>query len=164
MIRSLALVGLLLSCLLAGCSGETREDLISNTVNAMDEAAKQLDTLAKDVHKALDKAKKDGTNQLDFTDAIKSTEKLAKTGQKMVAIKGQLESIRSTITPEEKEKNAEEKKAAINRSYKSLQDGKAELEKALKEASEVNRAETRKLEDKLREAIGPFESLSRQSS
>jgi oligoendopeptidase F len=165
MIRSLLLLGtLLLVGLASGCSGDTREDLIANTLNAMDEAAKELDTLAKDVNKAVDKAKGEKSNQLDFTEALKYTDKLALTGKKMQAIKGQLESMRSTITPDEREKNAEEKRGAINSSFKRLQEGRTELEKALKNAEEVNKSETKKLNDKIKEAIGPFESLSRQSA
>lgn len=160
--RSLALLGALL--LLSGCSGDTRDDLITSTVTAMDEAATQLNTLAKDITKSVDKAKKDGTPQPDFTDPLKYTEKLSKTGQKMQIIKGQLESIRNTITPQEREQNAEERKAAINQSFKKLQEGRAALEEALKQAADFNKGETRKLEDKIREAIGPFESLARQSS
>jgi outer membrane murein-binding lipoprotein Lpp len=159
--RSLVLVGALL---LAGCGGDAPDDLISNTVNAMDEAAKQLDTLAKDINKSVDKAKKDGTTQVDFSEAVKYTDKLAKTGMKMQAIKGQLEAMRGKVTPEEQQQNAEEKKSAINQSFKRLVEGKNELDKSLQAAAELNRNETKKLEEKIREALGTFESLARQSS
>jgi uncharacterized protein YciI len=165
MTRSLVLLGtLLLSGLLAGCSGDTREDLISNTVNAMDEAAKEVELVAKDVNLAVDKAKKENSNQLDFTDTLKATEKLAATGRKMQKIKGDLEATRSSITEEERKENAKEQAGRINNSFKRLFEQQEKLENALKAAAEVNRAETQKLRDKIREAIGPFESLSRQSA
>jgi len=163
--RSLVPLGtLLLAGLLPGCSGDTREDLISSTINALNEAAKQLDTIAKDVTKAVDKAQKDGANQLDLGDALKATEKLALTGRKMQVIKGQLESMRGKVTDEERQENAKEKGPAINDSFKRLLKEQDELEKALGKAIEVNRPETQKLREKIKEAIGPFESLSRQSA
>jgi hypothetical protein len=163
--RSLVLLGtFLLSGLLAGCGGDTREDLISRTVGAMNEAAKQMDTIAKDVTKAVDKAQKDGSNQLDLADALKATEKLAVTGRKMQQIKGELESMRGKVTDEEKQENAKDKGPMINDSFKRLLKEQNTLEEALGKANEVNRAETQKLREKIKEAVGPFESLSRQSA
>ncbi len=163
--RSLVWLGsLLLSVVLVGCGSETQDDLITHTLNAVNEAAKQFNTIAKNVNDAVDKAEKDGVKQLDFTTTQKPLETLEQAGMKMQRIKSELESRRGSITEEQQKENFETKRGAINEAYKRLQKDSEELTKALDKARQVNSTETQQLETKIRKAVGPFESLSRQSA
>jgi outer membrane murein-binding lipoprotein Lpp len=160
----LFLAGVLLTGLLSGCGDETRSDLISATVSTMNEAAGQLDTLTKNVNEAVDKAQKESSNQLDFGSALKTVDLLGKTGKKMQDIKGKLESIRSSITTEEKEENAKNDSGKINETYRRLVKSQTELDTALKRAATVSDKDTRELRDKLGKAIGVYEAMNRQGA
>jgi hypothetical protein len=163
--RSLVLLGtFFLMGLLSGCGEESRNDIITGTNATMSEAAANIESVAKGVKEAVDKAQKENSNQLDFTNIQKPIEQLGKSGEKMQKIKATLESMRGSITQEEKVQNAENEKSNINNNYKRLVQKSDELETALKKAAEVNERETRELRDKIRKALGPFESLSRQGA
>lgn len=165
--RLAGLLAVLVGCgLLTGCGNESRTDLITDTVKMMNDAAVQMGSVTKQVNVAVEKAKKEGTGkQLDLSAAIKATETLRKTGDNAQKIKARLEAQRESITEKERESlhQNEDLIRDVNNAYGQLVKEKRDLEKALTEAAAINRRATDQLRDKIREAVGPFESLARQS-
>jgi hypothetical protein len=157
--RFLVLVGtLLLSSVLAGCGGESRDDLISATVNMMNEAASEIDSIQKNVNDAVKKSKESNA-PLDFTDAIKKCEKL----------KQRLQVVAGSITEDERKTNEENNKQRINDSFHRLVKARDELQQALDNVEALSKGnvayqtKAKELRDKLKDALSPYETMSRQT-
>lgn len=165
--RLAGLAAALVTCgLLAGCGGESRADLVNTTVQMMRDAAVQMGSVTKQINTAVEKSKKEGGGkQLDLSAAIKATETLRKTGDNAQRIKAKLEEQRDSITEAERKRLHENEELVrnVNDAYSQLVKEKRDLEKALVEATAIDRRATERLRDKIREAVGPFESLARQS-
>src|ERR1035438_9994725 len=123
MMRLMTVVGtLLLSTLLVGCASDTHEDLIKQTLSAMQLAGTEVDNITNRVNDAVKKVEKGEATKLDFAEATKATEKLKAVGEEFQIIKRRIEQVRSQISDDERKKNAIRQKDHLNDEFKSIMD------------------------------------------
>ena len=165
--RSFILGAALLSCsLLAGCSSETHEGLISDTITLIEQAGSDVSTIKNQVNDAVKKLEDGKAKTLELKDAVKAADALKKTGEKAQEIKRRIEYAREKVTDEERKIYANHQKSRLNDAFKNLLKLREELRKSL-DAAEKTSGENYKtavndLRKKIEDAQSPFESLSRQ--
>ena len=153
---------LLLCVFFSGCSAETHEGLVSDTIERIGLAATEVGNIKSRVNEAVTKAQ--AGKKLDLTDAIEATKKLKDTGDEMQKLKRKIEQVRAQITDEEKKNNASKNKARLTAAFSDLLKQKDELRTALAEAEKLSpsaKTAVKDLRDKIVEAESPFEALSR---
>src|SRR5450755_364278 len=108
--RLLVLACTFLLCgFLAGCSTDSREGLIEDTINMVAEAANDVSNIKSRVNDAIKKADEKGT-KLDLTEAGKAADQLKKLGEEAQKIKRRIELDRASITDEDRANYAEKKR------------------------------------------------------
>ena len=147
--------------LLVGCGGDTRDYLVTQTVSLMNEAATATNGVTESVTKAVKTAGTD-KNKLDLTEAAKATDALRETGKKLQEMKQRTDNLRGQVDQGERDANAEAYRTKIVGSMEELTTAKESLQKALKEAENLNKKKTDDLRTKIREAEAPFEAIARQ--
>lgn len=164
--RFLSAAGMIvLSVVLIGCGHDTHEGLIQDTVVMMNAASTQVKNISDRVKEATERYKTDSKKGLDLTDALKAADELKKTGNKALQIKQAIDQYRKNITDEDQKINAEKQKDDIRAAFKKLYERRDELRAALAEAEKLDngkeKAKVEALRDKIVEAEGPYESLTR---
>ncbi len=157
--------GVLAFCIfLAGCGGESREGLISDTIGMMNQAAKELDDIQKAVA-AASKEAADKNARLDLKAAYKAADKLKDTGDKTLELKARIEIVKLQISEQDRESYAESKRAELNEAFKNLSAKNDALRKTLKATDELTvpnaKQDVEELRKKVAWAVSPFEALSR---
>lgn len=165
--RLLSVAAILSFCfVLAGCSTDTREGLIDDTVGIMNQAATEMGNVQKRVSEAVKNYEDGKAAKLDLTDAMKATEKLKETGGKTLEIKARIDIAKSQgITDQEKVTYAENKQQSLNTAFKNLLTEQDKLRKALVTAEKCgapNAAQAvEELRKKISEAESPYEAIAR---
>lgn len=148
--------------LLTGCSSDTYEGLVQQTIQNMGTATTNMSTITAEVKKATEEARKG--KKFDLTAAMKAADKLKETGQETVAIKQRIDYIKARVTDDEKKEYAATHKNDLNTAFTKLLTEKQALRKALADAETVDGTAKRKVEDlrkRIEEAESPFEAQSR---
>lgn len=152
---------------LVGCTSDSHEGLVSETIEMLDNATTAIKNITKQVETAVETAEKNN-QKLDLSKAMAETKKLKKTGEDAQFLKKRIEEQRAQITDENRKAYAEKKKAALNDAFKALLRQKDDLRKALANAENRDgqfkdqfKAQVKELRERLVEAEGPFEALSR---
>ena len=163
--RFLVVVGaFILSTFLVGCSSDTYEDLITDTIKMLDNATTNVGIIKSRVNEAV-KESKEKEKKLDLSAAIKATEKLKETGDETQKLKRRIEQVRSQITEEQRKEYVTNQKGRLADAYKRLLAERDGLRAALAEAEKLPRADAKQtvkeFREKLLEAESPFEALSR---
>jgi hypothetical protein len=158
--------GVLCFCIvLAGCSSDSREGLISDTILMMNQAAKDTDDIQQAVVAATKDVEKGTSNKLNLTAAMKAADKLKATGDKTLEIKARIEMVKSQITNEDKEANASNKKQELDAAFNNLKAKEDALLKTLADAEKLNVSKAKESVEELRKkyviARSPFEALTR---
>ena len=131
--RILVLGSTFLLCgLFIGCGTDSREGLIDDTINMIQQAATDVGNIKSRVNEAIKKSEEKQT-KLDLSDAMKAADQLKKIGETAQTIKRRLK-----------------QKTELNKSLTKAE----EINTAAKESVE-------KLREKIRDAESPFESLAR---
>ncbi len=166
--RFLSAAGMiLLSVILIGCGHDTREGLIQDTIGMMNSASTQVKNITDRVKEATDRFAADSKKGLDLSDAVKAADELKKTGNKAQEIKRAIDMYRTKITAEDQRVNAEKQKQSgeLSGAFKKLVDRKNDLREALAVAEKMEggkeKAKVDALREKIVEAEGPYESLTR---
>jgi hypothetical protein len=164
--RLLPVVGVLSLCLaIAGCTGDTREGLIDDTIGMMNQAATEMGNVQKRVSEAVKNYEDGKAIKLDLADAIKATDKLKETGVKTLEIKARIDIAKSQITDEERKTYAENKQQSLNAAFKNLQTEQDKLRKALVTAEKCGAPNAalavEELRKKIVEAESPYEAIAR---
>lgn len=155
---------LLFSAILVGCTAETNEGLITNTITMMDNATTEIGNIRSRVKDATEEAKGQNKATVDLTKAIKAAESLKKVSEEAMILKRKIEQERTKITEEEKKNYAEKQKDQLNSAFTALLKAKVELRKQLADTEQLSanaKVEVDKLREKIRDAESPFESLAR---
>lgn len=159
-------VGVLCFCIvLAGCSSDTREGLISDTIGMMNQAAKETHDIQQAVAAATKDVEDGKSTKLDLKTAMKAADKLKETGDKTLEIKARIEMVKSQITPDDQRTNAENKRAELDTAFKNLKTNQDALLKTLADAEKLNVSKAKESVEELRKkyviAQSPFEALTR---
>jgi len=152
------------SFILAGCSAESNEGLISKTITMMDNATVEIGNIRSSVKSATDEAKDQKKATVDLTKAIKAADSLKKVSEEAMDLKRAVERERSKITPEEQKAYAEKQRDQLNTAFTALLKAKVELRNQLAATELLSanaKVEIEKLREKIREAESPFESIAR---
>ncbi len=162
--RTLVLAGAFCLCgLLVGCGTDSREGLIEDTINMVQQAATDVGNIKSRVNEAIKKADEKRT-KLDLTDAGKAADQLKKLGEEAQKIKRRIELDRASVTEEDKANYADKKKERLASAFSDLLKQRNELNKALTNAEAINQAAkdaVEKLRERIRDAESPFEALAR---
>ena len=153
---------LLLSIFFVGCSSDSHDGLVSDTIHMIGIAGTEVGNIKSRVTEATDKAK--AGKKLDLTDAIEATKKLKDTGDEAQKLKRKIEQVKAQITPEDQKLNVQKHKDKLNAAFTELLKQKDELRTALAEAEKISpsaKTAVKDLRDKIVEAESPFEALSR---
>jgi glutamate-1-semialdehyde aminotransferase len=158
--------GVLCFCIvLAGCSSDSREGLISDTIGMMNQAAKEIDDIQKAVAAATKDVEDGKSNKLTLTAAMKAADKLKETGDKTLEIKARIEMVKSQITDQDRQTNADNKKDELDTAFKNLKTKQDALLKTLADAEKLNVSNAKTAIEELRKkyviAQSPFEALTR---
>jgi predicted nucleic acid-binding Zn-ribbon protein len=152
-----------LACnLMTGCSNDTYEGLVQQTIQNMRTATTNMSTITAEVKKATEGAK--AGKKFDLTAAMKAADKLKETGAETVAIKQRIDVVKARITPEEKTEYAANHQADLNDAFSKLLAEKLALRKALADAENADGTAKRKVDDlrkRIEEAESPFEAHAR---
>src|ERR1035441_2948164 len=101
--RVLLLCGaFLFSSLVVGCCTESRDGLVSSTIQLIELGATEIGNINSRVKEAAKLAETEG-KKLDLTLAIDATKKLKDTGDEAQKLKRRIEQVRSQITDEDRE-------------------------------------------------------------
>jgi len=164
--RVLVLGSTFLMCgILIGCSSDSREGLIDDTITMIETAATDVGNIKSRVVDAVKKVN-DGTEQkLNLNEALKAADQLKKFGEESQKIKRRIEQERAPLTEEERKSYVEKKRDKLKSAFDILLKRHVELNKALADAEQINhpsaKIEVEKLRDRFRDALSPFESLAR---
>jgi hypothetical protein len=162
--RFLVVSGVFLLCgLLVGCSSDTREGLVKETITMLDAAATDIGIINTKVKAAVEVSKTEG-KKLDLTEAMGATKKLKETGDQAQLVKRRIEQVRAQITDEERKAYAKSLKNELNAAFAALLKNKEALRATLAEAEKLGtqaQGAVADLRAKIVEAESPFESLSR---
>lgn len=153
--------GIMLCGMLVGCGSETRESLVTATIQSTEFAATDVESITTQVKKATEDVEKGTKTKLDLTEAAKAADQLKARGTKIVEIRQAIDRVRSTITEEEKKSYAENQKAKITKAMETLNERRTELRKALAAAEKHGKVQVDELRKKIVEAEGPFEAQAR---
>ena len=149
--------------ILVGCGADSKEGLIEDTVNMVQEAANHVSTIKSKINEAVKKSEEKGT-KLDLTDAGKAADQLKKHGEESQKLKRRIELQRGSVSDAEKKEYAENKRSRLQSAFEDLVKKRDELNKVLAKAETINQAAKKAVEDlrdKIRDAESPFESLAR---
>lgn len=162
--RVLLLCGaFLFSSLVVGCGTESRDGLVSSTIQLIELGATEIGNINSRVKEAAKLAETEG-KKLDLTLAIDATKKLKDTGDEAQKLKRKIEQVRAQISDEDKKGNATKHKAKLTAAFQELLTQKEQLRTALAEAEKISpsaKTAVKDLRDKIVEAESPFEALSR---
>ena len=163
--RVLLLCGaFLFSSLVVGCGTESRDGLVSSTIQLIELGATEIGNINSRVKEAAKLAETEG-KKLDLTLAIDATKKLKDTGDEAQKLKRRIEQVRSQITDEDRETFAKKHKEGLNAAFKTLLQKREELRLTLADAEKLQvpgaQVAVKEFRDKLVEAESPFEALSR---
>jgi hypothetical protein len=160
--RFLVLLGIPLLCtMLSGCSSDPQGDAVRDVVQKMQAAAADIGGIESAVKKALEKHENERT-PLDFTEAIKVTKNLEKTGNDFQQLKVKSFLNLPPLTDEQKANLEEQVRPSINNAFSELIKSKTALTETLKKAEAVDREKTEELRAKIHEAEAPFTTVARQ--
>ena len=162
--RFLVLCGSVLLCgTFVGCGSDTHEDLIKNTIKQIEIAAVDIGNIKSRVNDAIKDT--EAGQKFDLTKAIEATKKLKETGEVTQKLKAKIEQVRAQVTDAERKANVESQKAKLNAAFSDLLKAKEELKAALVRAENLPvgnaKQAVKEFREKLLEAEGPFEQLSR---
>jgi hypothetical protein len=163
--RFLVLCGaFFVSSLLVGCPSETRDGLVSDTIQRIELAATEIGNINSRVKEAIKQAETDN-KKLDLTAALAAATKLKDTGDEAQKLKRRIEQVRSQITDEDRKAYAQKHKDALNVAFTSLLKKREELRLTLADAEKLHvpgaQVAVKEFREKLVEAESPFEALSR---
>ena len=147
---------------LVGCGGDTREGLVTDTIQRMGIATSEIGLITEAVNKAVDDVKNKKTKQLDLTEAKKLAGKLKETGAKIVEIKQRIDMVRSQITDSERQQYAESQQEALNTAFRKLLEAKTAYHTAMTAAEAYDKAKVEELRKIVIDAESPFEAQARQ--
>lgn len=157
-------VGLILCGFLSGCSSDTNEDLIKNTINLMTTAAGDVNNIKQRIDEAIKTANESNKN-LDLSYAVEATKKLKETGDEALRLKRAIEQRYTKASDEDRAGYVASQKGQLNAALTDLTKKRAELAASLDEAEKYRGGAFDKavqdLRDKIVEAEGPFAQLSR---
>lgn len=149
----------LLCSVIVGCTGETYDGLISDTIQLMSLAETEVGNIKTRVQEAVKKA--DKGEGFDLSDAIAACAKLKETGMEAQKLKQKIEYVKSQVTEENRKINVEKQKGKLNAAFQTLLEQRDGLQKALRDAERHGKTKVDDLRKKIVEAEGPFEALSR---
>ncbi len=160
--RPLVLLSTLMLCaVLTGCSSDPREDAVNGVISNMNASAGAVDSITKEIQKAIDKHNKDNA-PLDFTEAIKITQNLEKEGKNAQKLKVERVDLYKPANPEEKADFDQRFKPRIASAFAELVKAKTNLNNVLQKAEAIDKEKVDELRSKIREAEGPYETIARQ--
>jgi two-component SAPR family response regulator len=148
---------------LVGCGTDSREGLIEDTINMVQQAAADVGNIKSRVNDAIKKADEKGT-KLDLTEAGKAADQLKKLGEEAQKIKRRIELDRASITDEDRENYAKAKRERLESAFDDLVKKRNDLNKSLAKAEQINQAAkiaVEQLRERIRDAESPFEALAR---
>lgn len=158
-------IGFLGLCMiLTGCGSDTREGLISDTINMVNQAGTEIDVVQKAVDSAMKESKTKGT-KLNLAAAIKAADKLKQTGDNTLQIKARIDMVKSQLTPEDQQANADKMGGEITGALKNLETKQNALRKTMAEAEKLDVPDAKRAVEELRKKLtiaeSPFEALAR---
>ena len=149
---------------LVGCGTDSKEGLIEDTINMVQQAANDVGNIKSRVNEAIKKVDEKGS-KLDLADAGKAADQLKKLGEEAQKIKRRIELDRASITDEDRQTYADNKRGKLASVFGDLIKERNDLNKALDKAEKSNIPNAKKavndLREKIRDAESPFESLAR---
>ena len=146
--------------MMAGCGSDSREGLITETINHIKLASTEIGNIKTRVKEATDKATKEN-KKLDLADAMEATKKLKETGEKTQDLKRRIDTVKATVSDEDRQSNAEKYRDDLNKAFASLLKQKEELREVLASAEKIDKTKVEDLRKKIVDAESPFEALSR---
>ena len=163
--RFLVFSGSLLMCgILVGCSSDTNEDLIKQTIALMRAAAGDVGNIKSRVDESIKRANETG-KKLDLSEAVEATKKLKEDGDEALKLKRRIEQVHTKVNDDDRQANAESQKGNLNLALSDLLKKRSELRTALDDAEKFQggrfKTAVQDLRDKIVEAEGPFAQLSR---
>jgi len=153
-------LAIIFGCMLTGCGPETREGLVTDTIERMKIATIEVGAITAKVNEAVEEAKKPG-GKLNLKAATIQAEKLKETGVKIVEIKQRIDMIRANVTESEQKSYAESQRESLNAAFKNLLTKKEELRTALNAAEAFDSVQVAALRQKIVDAESPFEAQAR---
>ena len=147
---------------IAGCSSDTHEGLVSDTIQMIENATNKIDNIKIKVDEAVKRM--ETTRKLDFSDADEACKQLKEAGDDAQKLRQRIERVRAKISDDERARNLEKFRGPLNSQYGNLLKKKEELRTALSDAEKLGgnaKQAVKELRDKIIQAESPFEALSR---
>lgn len=152
--------GLLLSLVLTGCGSDPRDGLVAATVNDINTAASKIDNIKNKINEAVKNA--EGGKTPDFKEAAKEVDALKGIAKEMQRRKLEAEAIKDKGTDEERKEIAENYRKRVNDAIELVSMKKKELNETLAAVEADHKSALKEVRDKLAEADGEFEAISRK--
>lgn len=147
---------------LAGCGGDPRESIISNTNNLVSEAATSASNIKNNVEEFVrKKGTDDEAAKKALNEAVAEAEKLEKTAK---ALQNQAARVgaMASLTDAEKKANEEKFKSRIDQTREELITSHREMKKVLESANANYEEQLRPLMQALSKAEGEFAAIARR--
>lgn len=144
-----------------GCGSGAREDVIDTTLSTLNNVATKVGSINDEITKAVKEADKKKTTP-DFKTALEMVAELKESSKKLLESKNRAESIKGTLSEEERKELSSRFKSRLNQALEDMANKQVELNKTLKSVEAQHKDAVKELRAKLREAEGEFEVLSRQ--
>lgn len=159
--RVLVLVSVLGLCVsVVGCGSDPREGLVAATVNDLGNAATKVANIKAKIEDAVKKTEAGKTP--DFKEAILEVDALKKIAKEMQELKMKTESLKDKTTEEERKALADQYREQVANVVERLSKTRKELIEAIASVESQHKDAFKPVRDKLVEAEGEFEAISRQ--
>lgn len=144
---------------LVGCGSDPREGLVAAAVGDLDSAATKVQNIK---NKVDDAVKKSSGKAPEFKEAIAEVDALKKIAKDMQELKLRADALAGKTTEEERKDLTDKYKVQLNQAITRLTKARNELKASIVAAETQDKDAVKPLRDKLEEAEGEFEAISRR--
>src|ERR1700683_4768915 len=144
---------------LVGCGSDPREGLVAAAVTDVDNAATKVSNIKLKIEDAVKKA--EAGKAPDFKDALLEVDALKKIAKEMQELKMKADALKDKTTEDEKKELSETFKIRLNTANERVAKAKKELNDTLVAVKAQHKDALTTVREKLAEADGEFESISR---